>query len=262
VYGYFAGLVKMVGREHLGRQLNQAGTVVFEGAQGVLLDEWYGFYPYNSWSTLTFKNAENLLTENDYKGDALRLGLLRGYATRHGAGPFVSEDAQLTQQVQDYHNTNNPWQRQFRVGYLDFVALRYALQVCGKVDGLVVTNLDRMAGLADWRTCSAYQMPANQPDGADYFQLDQRLITAIKMPADPTDLVKQERLTRLLMQARPVYSSCEKEQGAYLEAISAALKLPVAITSNGPGAADKEYFFSLAGSTKHALREAASLKSV
>ena len=43
------------------RRLLRTGPVVFEGAQGVLLDEWRGFHPYTTWSTTTFDNAETLL---------------------------------------------------------------------------------------------------------------------------------------------------------------------------------------------------------
>jgi adenylosuccinate synthase len=50
---------------------------VFEGAQGVLLDEWHGFHPYTTWSTTTFANAETLLAEADAAGTGTRLGVLR-----------------------------------------------------------------------------------------------------------------------------------------------------------------------------------------
>ena len=68
----------------------RAGPCVFEGAQGVLLDEWHGFHPYTTWSTTTFANAEALLGR---RAGACRLGVLRTYTTRHGAGPLVTEDA-------------------------------------------------------------------------------------------------------------------------------------------------------------------------
>ena len=45
------------------RRLLRGGPRVFEGAQGVLLDEWHGFHPYTTWSTTTFANAEKLLAE-------------------------------------------------------------------------------------------------------------------------------------------------------------------------------------------------------
>lgn len=65
---------------------------MFEGAQGILLDEWHGFHPYTTWSTTTFANAETLLAEAGES--AIRLGVIRCYMTRHGPGPFVTEDPQ------------------------------------------------------------------------------------------------------------------------------------------------------------------------
>ena len=239
VFAYFAGLVDVVDDDYLRQLAHQPGTILFEGAQGVLLDEWYGFFPYNSWSTLTFKNADTLLMEAGFDGETLKLGLIRGYATRHGAGPFVSEDAALTAALQDSHNGDNPWQRQFRVGYLDFVALRYALRVTGHVDGLVVTNLDRMAAMPEWRVCEAYAHPGTPPNIDEFFAVENSLIRAIKVPADPTDLARQGELTRRLVEMQPVYSSCEKDNAAYLKRISQALGLPVAITSSGPTAREK-----------------------
>jgi adenylosuccinate synthase len=67
-----------------------AGPCVFEGAQGVLLDEWRGFHPYTTWSTTTFDNVGALGV------DCYRLGVLRCFTTRHGAGPMVTEDDALT----------------------------------------------------------------------------------------------------------------------------------------------------------------------
>lgn len=239
VYGYFASLVKLVEPDFLGSLLKQPGAMIFEGAQGVLLDEWWGFYPYNSWSTLTFANAETLLRENNFDGETVKLGLTRAYATRHGAGPFVSEDGQLSAQVQDRHNDNNDWQKQFRVGHLDFVALRYALKVTGQVDGLVVTNLDRLHEIPNWRICDAYRFSGDPAQVDEFFDIQDGQICDIKVPADPTDLVKQETLTRLLMDMQPVYSDCERDQARYLELLSQKLNLPLMITSWGPTAQEK-----------------------
>jgi adenylosuccinate synthase len=240
LFAYFAGLVRLEDERYFAEMLRQPGTVIFEGAQGVLLDEWYGFYPYNTWSTLTFKNADTLLTENDFDGQSLKLGLMRAYATRHGAGPFVSEDRELSQRVPDNHNINNPWQREFRVGRLDFVALQYALRVCGGLDGLVVSHLDRLAEMPDALTCDAYLYSGHDPAVTDYFRFENGVVKEILVSDDPTDLEKQAALTRLLCEMQPVYTACAKEQPALLQRISQTLGLPIAVTSSGASALDKE----------------------
>jgi adenylosuccinate synthase len=245
IYNYFSRLVSIVEPDFLGEILNRPGTTIFEGAQGVLLDEWYGFYPYNTWSTLTFRNADTLLLENDFAGEIFKLGLVRAYATRHGAGPFVTEDEGLTAQIPDYHNQNNDWQREFRVGYLDFVALRYALAVTGKVDGLAITNLDRLDAISELRTCDFYKYSGQAVNVAEYFELQGSAISKIKVPADPTDLTRQEELTKLLFDMQPIYAGCIKDKRAYVELISQTLNVPVAVTSFGPTALEKESNFAV-----------------
>jgi adenylosuccinate synthase len=242
IYQHFARQVRIVEADYLGSLLTQPGTTIFEGAQGVLLDEWYGFFPYNSWSTLTYKNADILLLENGFTGEATKLGLIRGYATRHGAGPFVTEDEHLTSHLQDYHNGNNPWQQNFRVGYLDLVALRYALKVTGKIDGLVVTNLDRMNVIDDWRICNRYQIDRASTIMEGFFDLGGNMINDIKVPLDPTDLAKQEALTNNLFKMQPVYSTCKKDEKTFLQLISRTLGTPILYTSHGPTAQDKTFY--------------------
>ncbi|MEW2352916.1 adenylosuccinate synthetase [Spirillospora sp. NPDC029432] len=212
----FAERVHVVGEEHLHRLL-RAGNVVFEGAQGVLLDEWRGFHPYTTWSTTTFANAETLLAEAG-QGPAYRLGVLRAYATRHGPGPFVTEDPALTADLPDAHNGTGRWQGAFRVGHLDAVALRYALEVAGGADGLAVTHLDVARERGDLKLCVAY-------DGMD------------AIPAGPArDLAAQEALTGRLLTARPVYEPLPRDPVA---AIEEALGVPAVLGSYGPRASDK-----------------------
>jgi hypothetical protein len=126
------------------------GPCVFEGAQGVLLDEWRGFHPYTTWSTTTFDNVA---------ASARRLParVLRCFTTRHGAGPMVTEDARFA--LVDPHNPTGPWQGAFRVGHFDAVAHRYALEVAGGVDGLALTHLDVAAATPSLRICRSYQLP-------------------------------------------------------------------------------------------------------
>jgi len=192
---------------------------------------------------VTFRNADTLLLENDFVGEIFKLGLVRAYATRHGAGPFVTEDQDLTAQVPDYHNPTNDWQREFRVGYLDFVALRYALAVTGNVDGLAITNLDRLDAISEWRTCDLYRYLGKGVNVAKYFELQGSAISKIKVPDDPTNLASQEELTKLLFNMQPIYENCRQDKRAYIELIGQTLSVPVAITSAGPTALEKESDF-------------------
>jgi adenylosuccinate synthase len=183
------------------------GPCVFEGAQGVLLDEWRGFHPYTTWSTTTFDNVADLGA-----GDAMRLGVVRCFTTRHGAGPLVRT-------LVDPHNPTGPWQGAFRVGHFDAVAHRYALQVCGGVDGLALTHLDVAASSETLRLVRTY-------DTMDRIE-----------PGPFRDLGYQASLTARLLAARPLVPAEPPED--WVGAIGDALGAPVVVTSAGPTTSDK-----------------------
>lgn len=216
-YRAFASRLSVVDGSYLARLL-RAGPVVFEGAQGVLLDEWRGFHPYTTWSTTTFANAEQLLAEAGRT--AIRLGVTRCYMTRHGPGPFVTEDAALD--LPEPHNGHNQWQGAFRTGHLDAVALRYAIEATGGVDAIAVTHLDTAARHRELRICGAYQTQVHAVTGLQ--------------PGPPQDLDYQERLTHMLLAARPIYSSAD---GYWPDIIEQETGAPVVLRSHGPTAADK-----------------------
>ncbi|MDR0777294.1 MAG: adenylosuccinate synthetase [Azonexus sp.] len=79
-----------------------------------------------------------------YAGRVEHLGLLRSYLTRHGAGPFPTEDSSLDG-LAEPHNSHAGWQGRFRRGHPDGVLLRYALEVTGWLDGLLISHLDVFA---------------------------------------------------------------------------------------------------------------------
>ncbi|MCE7985299.1 MAG: adenylosuccinate synthetase [Caldilinea sp. CFX5] len=226
VYDEFARQVQLVSGAYLSTVLAQPGTVVFEGAQGVLLDEWVGFHPHTTWSTTTLANADQLLTEADYTGQVTRVGITRAYATRHGAGPFVTEDAALTAALPDACNSTGAWQQGFRVGWLDLVMLRYALAVAGPLDYLAVTCLDRLAALAEVKLCTHYQEDAG-------------CLAAITPSPRCHDLLYQERLTQHLKHCRPHLLTLP-DSNALMAAVTTALSVPVGLLSYGPTAAEKQ----------------------
>jgi adenylosuccinate synthase len=148
--------VRVIDESEFLTEVNEFDTV-FEGAQGVLLDQWYGYFPHCTRSNSTFENALSLLAEANFSGETTRIGLLRGYSTRHGAGPFVTEDSELL--LPHCHNHTNDWQGNFRLGWFDAVSARYAIEAAGGVDTLAITNLDRMKGLKQVKIASSYVAP-------------------------------------------------------------------------------------------------------
>jgi adenylosuccinate synthase len=213
-----------------GPSLRTNEVTVFEGAQGVLLDRDHGFFPYVTPSRTTFANADALLAEARWTGPVTRIGVLRAYATRHGQGPFVTEDAELTAATPDLHNAAHGFQGAFRVGWFDVVAARYALRVAGGVDWLAITNLDRLAGVARVKVCIGYDFADRQGILRD-------------LP-----IGEGAATTALLARCRPVYtelpgwtSASDPAATSFLRFLESteALGTPVGMASWGPRAGDK-----------------------
>lgn len=239
-YAYLAEQLNLVDEDALKARLNRDGTVLFEAAQGILLDEWYGFAPYTTWSTTTFENAETLLNSADYDGERTRIGVLRAYFCRHGAGPFVTEDEGLRPFTPEPHNVTSEWQQAFRVGYFDLVAAKYALKITGKVDDFALTHIDRIANFPEHKLCTAYRFNDDPALLDDYFVHDNGLISAI-MVKSPPDLAHQTRLAQLLFDCTPVYEMLNATTiDPYLSAIETCLQTPITLLSAGATAEDKE----------------------
>lgn len=124
--------------------LQAHNNIVFEGAQGMLLDEKFGTAPHNTWTDITFTNANELLALSNFHGDVLKVGVVRSYYTRHGAGPFPTEDKR---QNPEPHNDASGFQGVFRQGAFDWSDFNYALMAIGGVDVLAVNHLDVMPEL-------------------------------------------------------------------------------------------------------------------
>ncbi|MEO6888539.1 MAG: adenylosuccinate synthetase [Ktedonobacteraceae bacterium] len=245
VFHAFSQVVEIVDEGYMRSLLARPGTLLFEGAQGVLLDENYGFAPYTTWSTTTFANAKTLVQEHDYTGEVITLGILRAYATRHGAGPFPTEDYTLTHSIPDRHNSWNAWQQAFRVGHFDLLATRYAFEVAGRPDYLAITNRDRLKALPEWKVCTSYRYQGMQEDLPDYFEQEGERIQGIKVRR-PANLSHQEELTQRLFACQPQYQSFLLQGEATLPAeergrafIEEKLSAPIAISSYGPTSSDK-----------------------
>ncbi len=179
------------GADRIAERLARPGTVVFEGAQGVLLDEWRGFHPHTTWSTVSTAAVEAVLRDVGIGACVQHLGVLRSYLTRHGAGPLPTHDHALDALLAEPHNADEGWQGVFRRGHPDAVLLRYALEAVGKLDGLVASHLDAVEG-AGLRWCAGYR-------GADGSRMN-----ALRCSEVP-DLEHQQALTQRLYAAQPLY---------------------------------------------------------
>ncbi|MFL6264002.1 MAG: adenylosuccinate synthetase [Thermoanaerobaculia bacterium] len=196
------------------------GAAVFEGAQGVLLDEWAGFHPYTTWSRCTLDNAHELLAEAAPGAEVRRIGVLRSHAVRHGPGPLPTETAELRSAVRE-HNGFGEWQGAIRYGWLDAVLARYALDVVGPLDALALTHLDAPARAGRWWTCGTYEGPLDR----------------LAAPAERS-LDRQARLTGLLFRVRPVLEECEPDPEAVIRRVEQLLGHRIDLFSRGPRALD------------------------
>ncbi|RLB53475.1 MAG: adenylosuccinate synthetase [Deltaproteobacteria bacterium] len=219
--------------EEVGRNLPSDSTLVLEGAQGVLLDEDWGFHPHTTWSSCTTNNALTWLANQEITGPVHRVGVVRTYATRHGQGPLPSATPDLDH-LDEPHNTDAGWQGRFHRGWPDPLLWRYALRATKGVDSLAVTHLDRVTKAGQWRVVSGYR-------GAGAETLDP---SGEIRPRDPDDLPDREGLTADLLSAHAELTGLPGHHGTppadrFVDWIEDALDVPVSITSHGPTAGDK-----------------------
>jgi adenylosuccinate synthase len=208
--------IETVGPDFLNKW-NAKKPVIFEGAQGVLLDETYGFAPHTTWTDTTFYNAEKLVRQTEYPVKVKKYGITRTYSTRHGYGPFPTEDP--TWNLPEKYNKIGSWQGGWRVGPLDLVLLRYAINKA-EPDALIVTHIDTYPTTV----CTAYRYKDECVSTKD------RYIYTIHHP---------EYWERWYTETTPVLTPVTHIQ----DQIEAATGLPVILGSFGPQAGMKVRYF-------------------
>lgn len=221
---------------------NKVDAIIFEGSQGVLLDEYYGFHPYTTWSTTTSENALKLLNEIDFEGENTKLGLIRAYTTRHGAGPFVTQDDKMTEKIIERHNTLGTWQGAFRIGWLDLIAHKYAIEANGGIDALVVSGLDQITDFKELKVCTSYGIDNEFIDTGLFNQLINKNAFEMKL-GGKYDLNAREKLAIALDSVTPnyerIYGSPVERINTLLNRCEQILNSKVLIKSYGPTASDK-----------------------
>ena len=206
----------------LNQALAKGKSIVFEGAQGTMLDIDHGTYPFVTSSSATSGGAATGTGVPPSSIDTV-IGITKAYCTRVGDGPFPSEA--LDDRRQDLRQRGNEFGavtgRPRRTGWLDLPLLRYAGMING-ISWLVVTKLDVLDHLREIPVCVGYkingkataEVPA-QASGYDRIECVYR-----KMPgwATPTQNVKT--LEGLPKAAREYLAFIEKETGARVGMIS------------------------------------------
>ena len=221
MYSEFVAAVRITDDGDLAA-LADGGRLVYEGAQGVLLDEWRGFHPHTTWSTVEPSNARALSAEHGR--DSHVLGVTRTYTTRHGAGPMPTENPTLGAVLPELHNGTGSYQGTFRIGDLDEVLMRYATKVCGGVDTLAVTHLDAVtrAAAAGIPLRSARRYPG----------------VGDLLPLGPwKDLTHQQHLTDVLSALTPDTVELPTHPADVAAHLGSLVGAPVVLTSDGPSRA-------------------------
>ena len=203
--------------------ITRGDNVLFEGAQGMLLDVDHGTDPYVTSSSTTAGGACASLGIGPTVIDSV-LGIAKGYATRVGAGPFPTELNDATGDLlrNRGHEFGSVTGRPRRCGWLDIPALRLAVRISG-ISGLALTKLDVMAGLPRIKICTGYRF-----GGA----------TLEEMPVDAEDLAASQPIYEEL-EGWPDAPSANVPDAAarFVRRVSELVRIPIWATSWGPGRA-------------------------
>ena len=197
-------------------------NILFEGAQGALLDIDHGTYPFVTSSTTTAGGAASGSGVGPCDLDYI-LGIVKAYTTRVGSGPFPTElfDADGDRLGEQGHEFGATTGRPRRCGWFDGVALRTAVNI-NSVSGLCLTKLDVLDGLDTLQLCVGYvdssgETVANPLDADDY----ERLLPVYEsMPGWNESTLGARSLEALPAAARAYIARIEEVAGAPIDIIS------------------------------------------
>lgn len=217
-------LMTSFGSEHeINRLLNEGKSVLCEGAQGTMLDVDFGSYPFvTSSNTICAGACTGLGLGPNKIGEVY--GIMKAYCTRVGSGPFPTELFDETgKTIRDLgHEYGAVTGRERRCGWVDLVALRYAIMVNG-VTQLILMKSDVLDGFDTIKACVAYKVNGEE---IDYFPYD---ITEgvepvyAELPGWKTDMTKMTSEDEF-----------PEEFNAYITFLEEQLGTPIKIVSVGP----------------------------
>ncbi|MDG1813626.1 MAG: adenylosuccinate synthase [Porticoccaceae bacterium] len=196
--------------------------ILFEGAQGSLLDIDHGTYPYVTSSNTTAGGTATGTGFGPLYLDYV-LGITKAYTTRVGSGPFPTE---LSCEIGQYlgekgHEFGTTTGRSRRCGWFDAVALRQAVRI-NSISGICLTKLDVLDGLEEIKICTGYQhrdgTDAGIPMHADDFE---NIVPVYEsMPGWTQVTVGAQNLADLPQEARDYITRIEQLTGAPVDVVS------------------------------------------
>jgi adenylosuccinate synthase len=208
------------------RILDEGGLVLFEGAQGAMLDIDHGTYPFVT-SSNTVAGAACAGAGVGPRSIDEVWGVAKAYVTRVGAGPFPTElEDDLGERIRDaggeFGTTTG---RARRPGWLDLVALRYAARVNG-FTGLVITKLDVLTGIDPLHVAVRYLGPESAT--FDEFPYHQSILHKAR-----GDLIELPGWHENISECRSIEELPRNAQ-SYLEYVSDFLDIPIVMVGVGP----------------------------
>lgn len=225
--GYAEQIVPMVAdvTDELYRYQLRGENLLFEGAQGTLLDIDHGTYPYVTSSNTTAGGAATGTGAGPRSFDYV-LGITKAYTTRVGSGPFPTElmDEMGEHLARRGHEFGATTGRPRRCGWFDAVALRRSQQI-NSLTGLCITKLDVLDGLDTLRICVGYrigdEIRAMPPVGAEAYAACEPVYEEMPGWSESTLGIRS-------------YAELPGSARAYLDRLSEVVGTPIDIISTGP----------------------------
>ena len=210
--------------EYLNNAIKSGKTVLAEGAQGSMLDIDFGTYPYVTSSNTTAAGACTGLGVAPSKiGDVF--GIFKAYTTRVGSGPFPTElfdkaGKTMSKVGQEFGATTG---RPRRCGWLDLVALKYAVQVNG-VTQLMMMKGDVLSGFDTLKVCTSYNYKGKEITHLPYnIEPENVSVNYTELKGWQADLTKMDSAEQL-----------PENLNKYINFIEKAVEVPIKIVSVGP----------------------------
>jgi adenylosuccinate synthase len=219
------------------RAVRDGKRVLFEGAQGTLLDIDHGTYPFVTSSHATAGGACAGTGVGPSRIDFV-VGLVKAYCTRVGGGPFPTElddetGERLRKRGDEFGSVTG---RPRRTGWLDLPALRYAVRING-LDGLALTKLDVLTGLDEIKICTAYRTPTGTSPDFPIDEAAHAVPVYESMPGWTADLSSARSLADLPETARRYIERIEREAGCPVVLVSIGSRRDETIALKDPFAA-------------------------